>query len=541
MYFDEVVKKYRAETQSKTEKGDWFERLIVGFLKTTPVYEGRFTDVWQWRDFASRGGIGEGDAGIDIVAATTDSEFWAVQAKFFQDGSYISKSDLDGFLATSGRTFNFAGKSINFSRRLLISTTNAWSSNAENAIRSQTVPVSRFCLADLRNADVDWRLLDQGLFGAEARPPRKAIRDYQQECVDNARTIYETQNRGKLCLACGCGKTFVSLKIAESETGGKGLVLFLAPSIALVGQTLLEWSSDAARPFFGFCVCSDQNVSRGSSRLSDVDDVDSYSTVDLKLPVTTSPEQIAKYLKMAHKRHGNRLSVIFSTYQSAGAVSAGARIAGAKFDLMICDEAHRTTGVDEIEGGSENSSFFTKIHDDTFIPAAKRLYMTATPRLYVGNAMVQAKERGLRLFSMDDEEIYGTQIHLMTFSEAVERGYLSDYKVIVLTLGKEEGSPELDAVLQAVIAEEKSKGRKEIDADDVSRFLGCLYAFSKRMDSESESLKIIDPSPMRKVVAFCESIRKSRMISRFLDKFTHDEKLKTKYFADIPAEERGQL
>ncbi|MDR1035542.1 MAG: DEAD/DEAH box helicase family protein [Deltaproteobacteria bacterium] len=536
MYFDEVLEKYRAETQCKTEKGDWFERLMVDFLKTTPVYDDRFTDVWQWRDFAARGGIGENDAGIDIVAVTADSEFWAVQAKFFQDGSHISKSDLDGFLATSGRSFNFCGKSINFSRRLLMSTTNAWSANAENAIRNQTVPVSSFCLADLRNADVDWRLLEQGLFGADARPPRKEIRDYQQECVDNARIIYKTNNRGKICLACGTVKTFLSLKIAESETGGKGLVLFLAPSIALVGQTLLEWSSDAARPFFGFCVCSDQNVSRGSSRLSDGDDMDSYSTVDLPLPVTTSPEQIANYLKRARKRHVNRLSVIFSTYQSAGA-----RIAGSKFDLMICDEARRTTGLEGIEGGSETSSFFTKIHDDSFLPASKRLYMTATPRLYVGNAMAQAKERGLRLYSMDNEEVYGPQIHRMTFSEAVERGYLSDYKVIVLTLGKEDGSPELDAALQSVIAGEKAKGRNEIDADDVTRFLGCLYAFSKRMDTESESLKINDPSPMRKVVAFCESIRKSRLISGFLDKFNHDEKLSAKYFADIPAEERYRL
>jgi predicted helicase len=539
--FDEVMTKYRTEARSEREKGDGFERLTIRFLKTYPVYDDRFSDVLQWQEFANSKGIRESDSGIDIVVKTNDGEYWAVQVKFYQEGGHVAKADLDSFLATSGRSFRCSEETVSFSRRILVFTTDNWSSNAENSIKGQNPPVFRIPLTELRNADVDWGRLYEGFSGPEARPPKKEIRDYQQEAIDKAREVYKSHNRGKLILPCGCGKTFNALKIVESETGGRGLVLFLAPSIALVGQTLRAWSADATRPFYGFCVCSDPAISKGSSRISDQEDEDSYGTVDLPLPVTTSPEEIAQYLRKAARLHDKRLSVVFSTYQSAGAVSAGAKKAKTTFDVMVCDEAHRTTGLEELEGGKENKTFFSKIHDDGFIPARKRLYMTATPRIYVGNALVQAEARGLRLFSMDDKAVYGEEIHRMFFSAAVEREYLSDYKVIVLTLGKEEGSPELDAVLREVIAAEKAKGKNEIDTDYVTRFMGCLYAFSKRMDTESELIKDIDPAPMRKVVAFCESIRKSRQISSFLDRFNKDAKLQRMYFSDITEEEKEKL
>ncbi|MDR1167180.1 MAG: DEAD/DEAH box helicase family protein, partial [Deltaproteobacteria bacterium] len=337
MNIDDILTKLRAEARSEREKGDSFERLMIRFLKTYPVYDSRFTDVWQWRDFAGRGGIAEGDTGIDIVARTKEGQFWAVQAKFYQEETLISKADLDGFLATSGRSFNFSGKRISFAKRLLVSTTNAWSSNAETAIRDQTPPVSRISLTDLRAEGVDWKRLDEGFYGNAARPARKELRDYQREAVEKAREHYASRARGKVILPCGTGKTLQSLKIAESETDGRGFVLFLAPSIALVGQTLREWSVDAAKPFFGFCVCSDPTVSEGSSRLSDEEDGDSYRTVDLPLPVTTSPKLIAEYLSQGARLHGDRLTIVFSTYHSAGAVSAGAKKAKVSFDIMVCD------------------------------------------------------------------------------------------------------------------------------------------------------------------------------------------------------------
>ncbi|MDR2612024.1 MAG: DEAD/DEAH box helicase family protein [Deltaproteobacteria bacterium] len=543
MQFDDVLAKYRKEARSESEKGDRFERLMVRFLKTYPVYESRFVNVWQWRDFPYRASVSPGDTGIDIVAEdAVDGGFWAVQAKCYREGAAISKADLDGFISTSGRSFRLpSGEMVPFVRRLLISTTDSWSSTANATIRNQNPRFSRLNLSLLRGAPVDWELLDKGVYGARARAARKIPRDYQAEAVGRAREHYRDRDRGKLILACGTGKTYVSLRIAESETGGRGVVLFLAPSIALIGQTLREWSADASGPVYGICVCSDPQVNKGYARAEE--DEDGFGTVDLPYPADTSPAKVAEQLRTALDLHGDRLSVVFSTYQSAGVVSEAARLMGDgfSFDMMVCDEAHRTTGVEETEGKGEERRLFARIHEQGFIPARKRLYMTATPRIYVGDALAQAAERGLRLYSMDDESLYGGEFFRMSFSRAVERGYLSDYKVIVLTLGREAESPELSAVLREVIAEEKAKGRKEIDIDDATRILGCVYAFSKRMDTESESIKATDPAPMRKAVAFCESIRKSRQISSLLETFATDRALRDWYFGDVAEEDRDRL
>ena len=255
--FSKILDKFRSESVSERDKGDRFERLMQAYLKTAPVYAGLFEQVWLWAEFPYNGSFGGKDIGIDIVAKTFAGDYWAVQCKCYAADSCIGKADVDSFLATSGKTFEVDGNTVAFVQRLWISTTNNWNSNAELVIRNQTPPVARLNLIDLETDDVDWDKLEQGLFGKVSRQKPFEIMEHQQKAIDKTHEYFKTHDRGKLIMACGTGKTFTSLKIAERETEGNGLVLFLVPSIALLGQTLRAWSSQSVEPIHAVCVCSD--------------------------------------------------------------------------------------------------------------------------------------------------------------------------------------------------------------------------------------------------------------------------------------------
>ena len=248
MGFDLLLDKYRKEAFSQRDKGDKFERLMKAFLMTDPRYAQLFKQVWIWRDFFASSELGGHDTGIDLVAQTIDGDYWAIQCKCFQENEIIGKGEVDSFLATSSRTFkdeNLERRA--FSHRLWISTTNRWGSNAEKAIENQNPPVTRLNLTDLRESTVDWEKIEKGIHGTKALAEKKKIRPHQDEAISKTLEHFKANDRGKLIMACGTGKTFTALKIAEKQTKGKGTVLFLVPSIALLGQTLREWFGDAER------------------------------------------------------------------------------------------------------------------------------------------------------------------------------------------------------------------------------------------------------------------------------------------------------
>ena len=229
--FTKIIDKFRRDALSERDKGFRFERLMQAYLKTTSLYEGRFEEVWLWTEFPYHDQFGGKDVGIDLVAKTFAGEYWAVQCKCYADDKYITKADVDTFLSTSGKTFEAEGIEQAFAQRLWISTTNKWNSVAELTIRNQTPPVTRLNLIDLEADEVDWEKLERGLYGKASRPKPFSIMEHQQKAVDKVHEYFQTRDRGKLIMACGTGKTFTSLKIAENETGNKGLVLFLVPSI----------------------------------------------------------------------------------------------------------------------------------------------------------------------------------------------------------------------------------------------------------------------------------------------------------------------
>lgn len=520
--FKDVLTKFRNEAFSERDKGYKFEKLMKAYLEIAPEYNGKFKEVWLWEDFPYRRDFSGKDTGIDLVALTVEGDYWAIQCKCYAKDARITKDGVDSFLATSSKEFyNDKMQTTRFAYRLWISTTNNWNGEAEKTIQNQNPPVLRIGLSDLEAALIDWDKLVNG--NKDALLAKYPLREHQKTAVDSAHEYFQTSDRGKLIMACGTGKTFTSLKIAENETNSNGLVLFLVPSIALLGQTLREWSAQSELPIHPICICSDSKATQ--DRESD------GSVVDLALPASTDVKSISRqyFAAMKAQEKNGGMIVVFSTYQSIDVISqAQAQInkqneGSCIFDLIVCDEAHRTTGVilsDKAE------SFFTKVHDNAWIQAKKRLYMTATPRLYTDASKQKAQEGNAILCSMDDPVIYGEEIYRIGFGEAVKRDLLSDYKVLILTI-KEDQIP---VALQNVIKDKNN----EIDTDDISKLIGCINALSKRVLETDEAFND-DKQLMHTAVAFCQNINISKKIANMFNQH------KDAYYDSLTQDERAKL
>lgn len=534
--FAQLLNKFRQDAFSERDKGYRFERLMQAYLKTTTLYANLFEEVWLWTEFPFHDQFGGKDTGIDLVARTVEGEYWAIQCKCYAANTFINKPDVDTFLSTSGKRFETESGMTGFVQRLWISTTNKWNSTAEQTIRNQNPPVTRLNLIDLENDDVDWNSLEQGIFGMASRSKPFTIREHQQQAIDQTHAYFKideatgqpAHTRGKLIMACGTGKTFTSLRIAENETGGRGLVLFLVPSIALLGQTLRSWLQQALEPMMAVCICSDPQVSKQTEK----NDNDTTSVVDLALPASTDVPSIVKQLQHARRHNAEGLTVVFSTYQSIDVISRAQQQllketgdAFGTFDMIICDEAHRTTGVTLKD---ETESAFVRVHNNDFLRAVRRIYMTATPRLYTDETKKRAEENSAVLCSMDDRSMYGDEIYRIGFGEAVKQELLSDYKVLILAVGEKDITPTLQNAL--------TREDGTIDADDPSKLIGCINALSKKvLGADEEFVKGSDPLPMRRAVAFCSSIKASKAIA---NAFTDYKDL---YMEDIREEDRATM
>lgn len=525
--FTKIINKFRHEAWSERDKGFRFERLMQAYLKTTALYEGRFEEVWLWTEFPYHDQFGGKDVGIDLVAKTFSGEYWAVQCKCYAENNYITKADVDTFLSTSSKTFEVEGKEKAFAQRLWISTTNKWNSVAELTIKNQTPQVTRLNLIDLESDDVDWEKLEHGLYGKSSRSKPFSIMEHQQKAIDRVHTYFQSHDRGKLIMACGTGKTFTSLKIAENETDNNGLVLFLVPSIALLGQTLRVWSAQSSIPIHAVCICSDGQVSQQKIK----NDEGGVSVIDLALPASTNTDYILYQIENIRRERRKGMTVVFSTYQSIEVISRAQSELLKRtqneygiFDLIICDEAHRTTGV-SLKGTDESA--FIRVHNNDFIKSKRRLYMTATPRLYTDEARKKAEESDAVLCSMDDVSLYGDEIYRIGFGEAVEKQLLTDYKVLILAVGDKDITP----ALRNVITNEDGT----ITVDDASKFVGCINALSKRVLGDEGLIKAADPLPMHRAVAFCSTIKSSKATAQV---FTD---CKSAYMEDISAEDKAMM
>lgn len=479
----ELLNTYRTAAITEREKGTYFEELILTYLRNEATYRDLYSKVWTYADWAREQGMDARDTGIDLVAETQGTnEIHAIQCKFYTEDYRVQKSDIDSFFTASGKR--------PFTYRVIVTTTSNWTEHANDALQNQQPPVSKIDLHDLENSQIDW-----SKYQPKQTPPlkpKKTLRDHQATALNHVELGLQTADRGKLIMACGTGKTFTALKIAEKLAGAGKRVLFLVPSLSLLSQTLTEWTQESATPLHSFAVCSDSEV--GNKRKKDDDVVQTYAH-ELRYPATTNAARLA--LEMTKRHDPQHMSVVFSTYHSIDVISrAQHEHMLADFDLIICDEAHRTTGA---TFGDDDESNFVKVHDGSFIKTAKRLYMTATPRIYGDNAKASAEKDNVALCSMDDENLYGKELYVITFSEAVKRDLLVDYKVIVLSVDEAHISRRLQSLL--------SDENNSLKVDDAAKIVGCWKALSKQGTQEE---LIGDAEFMRRAVAFCQVIEISK-------------------------------
>ncbi len=496
----EVIEAFR-QAPTNVERGTKFEQLMVRYFELDPMLSQQYDKVWRWIDWPGRDG--KPDTGIDLVARERDTgEYTAIQCKFYEPDHYLQKGDLDSFFTASGKA--------PFTNRVIISTTNKWGKHAEDALDGQTIPVQRISLEDLAESAIDWDIAwPQGELQVDLAPSTPyTLRPHQQEALDAVfRGFAEGNDRGKLIMACGTGKTFTSLKIAEKlaqDNGGKARILFAVPSISLLSQTLREWTARSELDIRAFAVCSDNKVSRAAEDLDrEQAESEDFDVSDVAIPVTTDPKQLAE--RMEHRKRAAGMTVVFTTYQSLPAVSKAQDLGVDPFDLVICDEAHRTTGV-TLEG--EDASNFVAVHDPAFLKASRRLYMTATPRLFNDETKDKAEEHSAEIASMDDLETYGPEFHRLSFGEAVERGLLTDYKVLVLTVDESV----MAGRLQSDLAD-----AGELKLDDASKLVGCWNGLAKRAGTSptGEGFAPGEP-PMRRAVAFARDIKSSKQVAEML-------------------------
>jgi predicted helicase len=494
-----ILAQFRDDARHNRDMGDRFENLVVGYLERDPLYAERFRKVWLWSEWPGRAKIP--DTGIDIVAEVrATGELCGIQCKFYLPEHQLSKGDIDKFLATLGKT--------EFASGMIVSTTDNWGSNAEDVLK-QSKPVTRLSLHDLANSPIDWSTFDPKRSSSLSLLAKKEVRPHQEAAIRDVVKGFKDADRGKLIMACGTGKTFTALRLAEKVAPG-GHVLFLVPSLALLSQSLREWAAEAKKPIHSLAVCSDGNIGKRTKKgEDDRADIDVW---DLAFPATTSAKEIVAQYKAIQERAKKdeamgRMTVVFSTYQSIDAVSKAQKAGLPDFDLIICDEAHRTTGVTL---NNEDESHFVKVHDAKFLKGAKRLYMTATPRIYGDEAKGKAKEAEAALCSMDDPEHFGEEFHRLGFGEAVGKSLLSDYKVLVLAVDEKYVSK----TFQKQIADKNN----ELNLDDAAKITGCWQGLAKRFESTSEAATDLegDTGPMRRAVAFSRSIKDSKaFVERF--------------------------
>lgn len=476
-YIDEV-------SSTPTKKGELFERLMQQYFTIDPIYQERFSEVYRWKEWASLRGHSAQDLGIDLVAVEREGGgYCAIQCKCYAPTTRISKSDIDSFISESNRQ--------PFTSRIIVDTGGSWGKNAEAAIKGLQPECLVIHFSDLDRRPINWPDLSVETPAAVTRKEPHELFLHQQKAFDDVIKNFENYDRGQMIMACGTGKTFTALRIAEHIAGIDGRVLYLVPSIALLGQAMREWAEQKQIEHRYIGICSDTTAGRYN---------EDVSIAELEIPVTTDPIAIGKELSFPRR---DKMTVVFSTYHSLPTLEEAMHPFNAKdsvrFDLILCDEAHRTTGKHHPQ---DDISHFNLVHDGLRIKAKKRLYMTATPKLYTESAKNQAAQHDIGVFSMDDEKTYGPEFHRLPFSKAVEMGQLSDYKVVILGISESEAEAALQAFYQS--------GGVEISITDATKIVGCWRALS---NPERKSLGDETIKPLRRAIAFTNRIADSNRVA----------------------------
>lgn len=488
MTFDELIQLAREQSSEiQREKGTLFEKIAKIYFKNEPTYKNLFSDVWLLNEVPEEYAIPKKDTGVDLVARNeATGDLTAIQAKFYDNKIY--KRHIDSFLAELGKSY--------YSDGIIVYSLDSLSSNADEAINQLSKPVAQIGLSDLRNSQVDWESFIPSRPNEVKVKNVKKTRPYQNEAIDLTIDYFKENDRGQLIMAPGTGKTFTSLKLVEKmakQTNKETFnVLYLVPSIQLLSQTLIGWNNDTELSMHSFAVTSDRNASKKKN-------ADELSAKDIGFPATTDSDKLlSNYKKIENNQRD--LTVVYSTYQSIEVLHEAQEKGFPEFDIIICDEAHRTTGAKAL---GEEASVFTRVHNNNYIKANKRLYQTATPKIYGTDAKQKAEDSSIVLSSMDNKDIYGEEIFRLGFGQAVSNDILTDYKVMVLAVDEKVIQKDMQKVL--------SDSENGLDVDDVSKLIGVWNGLMKRSSVDKDA--VFEGKPMQRAISFINTINNSKKIS----------------------------
>ena len=498
MSFDSLVQQINELAETQRDRGTYFEYLARAYFQNEPTYQNEFKNIWMLADVPEEYGIPKTDIGVDLVAETFTGELVAIQAKFYDRA--IQKSNIDSFLSELGKDYYKSG--------IIVASTDKWGKNAEKALADRS-DVVRIGLSDLRNSRIDWDKFSFERPDEVTVKAKKKPRYYQKEVIEKALAYFKENDRGQLIMAPGTGKTFTSLKVAEAMAKESDkeqyVVLYLVPSIQLLTQTLRGWNNDTDMTMSSMAVTSDRNASRSSVK-QDESNIQIKAS-DIGYPATTSPEKVLNNYRELMRKPKKDLLVVFGTYQSIDVLGKAQKEGFPEFDLIIADEAHRTTGAKAL--GEEDSSF-TKVHSNSNVKGYKRLYQTATPKLYGTEARKKAESNSILISSMDDENLYGKVFYRLGFGDAISHDILTDYKLMVLAVD--------ETVVQKDMQKSLSDPENGLNIDDIGRIIGVWNGMIKR---ESFTDKV-SGEPMKRAIAFSRTIKDSQRLSEQFENVVND-------------------
>lgn len=482
------------------ERGTLFEKLVLAYLKNEPTYQRLYKNVWELSDVPAEYGIPKKDTGVDLVAEQFNGDLVAIQAKFYE--KKVGKSEINSFVAELGKSY--------YQRGLIVSTVDDWNKNAQDTIEHNEKGVELIGLSDLRNSQIDWTKFSFERPEIISIKSPKKLRPYQELALEHALEHYEENVRGQLIMAPGTGKTFTSLKIAEAfskKQAGQFKVLYLVPSIQLLTQTLRGWNNDTEMIMTSMAVTSDRDASRGNDGTEDI------KATDIGYPATTSKEQLLKnWHDVEETQKDSDIFVVFSTYQSIEVIGNAQQEGFPEFDLIISDEAHRTTGAHE---ASKEASAFTKVHSNNNVQGKKRMYQTATPKIYGEGAKKSAKDKSILLSSMDDVSKFGEVFYRMGFGQAVSHGILTDYKVMVLAVD--------EAAIQKDMQRTLSDPENGLNIDDVGRIVGIWNGMMRRNGYKNPIKNSpYDGAPLERAIAFTRTIADSKKVTQQFEEVVNE-------------------
>ena len=519
---NKALKYIRDNAENTTEKGTGFESLVKLYFEHDDLQKQYYEKIQTYKDWAStRKNFDPEDIGIDLVAKLRGKKsFASIQCKFFRGDREITKKQIDSWISASS--------SDEFSELLLIDTSlEELGSHADYTIKnlSKNKQYRRIPADEMDRGRIDWlNFISENDISLKKK---NTLRPHQSNAINDVKKGFEKDDRGKMIMACGTGKTFTALKFAEQTVGQSGMVLYMVPSLALMSQTISEWKSQSELEIFAYSACSDDKV--GKNKKKDEDRI-ILRLSDLAFPATTDSEVLSNEIKHVKK---NVMKVIFSTYQSIDVISKAQKKYGLdKFDLIICDEAHRTTGETL---GSDDESNFVKIHKDENISGLKRLYMTATPKIYAENVKKRAEKDQIEISSMDDVLKFGKTLHYHSFGKAVENNLLTDYKVVVLAVDEGIVNENIQSFLKS--------SDSQLKLDEATKVIGCYKALGKIGFDDDKSLVqkttslekkyLPNKVPMKRALAFTRTIASSELFveqfNEVVREYETNEKIEDKY------------